>query len=89
MGGLLCVPTATFSDPLSDQVPLSQQQIEKTVKTCVRKVQEARWGAFEAFWNSASGRVENNAHLMPSLAPALFAFNKCMADLGVPLKYDK
>jgi hypothetical protein len=40
---------------------------------------------FDAFYNSAAGRVENNAFLDGDL-PALYQFNKCMASQGFPLK---
>jgi hypothetical protein len=64
--------------------------IEATVKRCLHRVhEETQLGLFDAFWNAASGKVENNAHLNRFLAPGLFAFNKCMAEEGVPFNYNK
>jgi hypothetical protein len=71
----------------------SQAIIEKAVKHCVDVVHqfpadqmEAQFfKRFDAFYNPASGRVENNGYLNGDLPP-VYQFNKCMASQGVPLK---
>lgn len=75
---------------------LNKQQVDTlhaVVKDCVRSVHEAApsdyevtyWRGFDAFYNPGSGRVENNAILVGQ-APAKFAFYKCMAENGIPLR---
>lgn len=51
---------------------------------------------FDAYYNSATGAVENNASSFPisdfrgvANQAALFQFNKCMAQHGIPLEYKK
>jgi hypothetical protein len=38
------------------------------------------------FYNPSTGKIENNVTTMGD-QKALFAFNKCMAEQGFPLKY--
>ena len=67
--------------------------IDDVVKQCVDVVHRfpadksdlSFFKKFDAFYNSAAGRVENNAFLDGDL-PALYQFNKCMASQGFPLK---
>jgi hypothetical protein len=40
---------------------------------------------FDAFYNPASGLVQNNATTVGS-QPSLFVFQKCMAEHGLPLR---
>jgi hypothetical protein len=40
---------------------------------------------FDAFYNPATGRVENNGYLNGDVPPQ-YQFNKCMASQGLPLK---
>lgn len=42
------------------------------------------WTGFDAYYNPASGRVENNV-MYNGQRPALYAFNKCMSAKGVPV----
>lgn len=69
--------------------------IEKTVAYCVNVVHTTRAAAddpfgplfykhFDAFYNPASGLVENSARLEGEQRP-LFIFKKCMSEQGVPL----
>jgi hypothetical protein len=69
------------------------ENIEKTVTECVGVVHQAKpadqsytryYGQFDAFYNTVSGKVENNA-AFSGAQPALFVFDKCMAQRGVPL----
>jgi hypothetical protein len=63
--------------------------IDDVVKQCVDGVHRfpadksdlSFFKKFDAFYNSAAGRVENNAFLDGDL-PALYQFNKCMASQG-------
>jgi hypothetical protein len=76
----------------------SQAIIEKVVKHCVDVVHqypahnELTIGTnpnffknFDAFYNPATQRVENNGYLNGDI-PAQYQFNKCMASQGFPLK---
>ena len=72
--------------------PLSNEQIEKLKKAIFQCTQGVRISApdnifyskFDAYYNPASGRVENN-NMYQGGGPAVYAFNKCMAVLGIPL----
>jgi hypothetical protein len=62
--------------------------INKTVTECLKVVHSladdyAKY--FDAFYNPATGKVENNV-IYATGRSALFQFNKCMAQHGVPLK---
>jgi hypothetical protein len=71
----------------------TQTAINDAVKYCVDVVHrfpadpiEAQFfRGFDAFYNPASGRVENNGYRNGDLPP-LYEFNKCMASQSVPLK---
>ena len=89
-------PTATQATPPSPEQ--SQAIIEKAVKHCVDVVHqfpahnqmdvgtdEKFFKHFDAFYNPASGRVENNGYLNGDIPPQ-YQFNKCMASQGFPLK---
>lgn len=62
--------------------------INKAVSQCLKVVHSSTDDEyakyFDAFYNQASGLVENNV-IYVSGRPALFQFNKCMAQHGVPL----
>jgi len=67
--------------------------IEATVDYCVERARQPQPGelqrnlhtGFEAFYNPGTGEVEHNATLWGNDQPALFAFQKCMAQQGYPL----
>jgi hypothetical protein len=77
---------------------ISPGQIEKVVKHCVDVVHQfpahnqmdigtnaSFFAHFDAFYNPATGRVENNGYLNGDIPPQ-YQFNKCMASQGFPLK---
>jgi hypothetical protein len=76
--------------------PLTVDQIENTEKTvteCVEVVHEVKpadpsytryYAQFDAFYNAVSGKVETNA-AFSGVQPALYVFDKCMAERGIPL----
>jgi outer membrane murein-binding lipoprotein Lpp len=75
--------------------PLTESQIEilkKTISQCVRFVKGSApkgefkdevYAKFDAFYNPATGRVQNNNQYVDQ--SALYTFNKCMAEHGFPL----
>jgi hypothetical protein len=82
-------------------IPLPVMAQEKTsidtvIKQCVDvvhhfpadQIEKTFFKNFDAFYNPASGQVENNAIVVGDQA-ALYQFNKCMASHGFPLKYAK
>ena len=82
----------------SQEKESAEMQISKTVKHCVAEVRRIGkcgpetcaqdsdfYKNFDAFYNSAADRVENNVTLQGERKP-LFVFNKCMAEKGLPLK---
>lgn len=81
----IAVPThAQTSDPA----------INAAVTACVEHVHKMTpsspyfadaYRQFDAFYNPASGEVENNA----ALRDPLYEFNKCMTLHGVPLSYPR
>jgi len=86
--GLLLASVASMAQEKSPK-----STIDDVVKQCVDvmhrlpadKSDLSFFKKFDAFYNSAAGRVENNAFLDGDL-PALYQFNKCMASQGFPLK---
>jgi hypothetical protein len=60
--------------------------IVKTVSFCVAEVRKlGEWANhFDAFYNSATKMVENNAIYVRDQS-ALYEFRKCMASQGLPL----
>ena len=69
------------------------QALEIAIASCVKVVRESAptdsyakkyWTEFDSYYNSGSGKVEDNANLNGHL-PAKYAFNKCMARMGIPL----
>src|SRR5690349_11696872 len=83
-------PTATQGTTQTISPEQSQALIEKAVKHCVDVVHqfpadqiEAQFfKRFDAFYNSATGRVQNNGYLNGDLPP-LYQFQKCMASQGL------
>lgn len=82
--------------PKSDsQNSLSSEHLaslNKAISLCVSRVrasapsgQELFYKSFDAFYNQETGRVINNVQFQGGV-PALFVFNKCMSDQGIPLK---
>lgn len=77
--------------------PLSEEQIvmlKKVITQCVQVVRnsapkddlsERFYAQFDAFYNPASGRVQNN-NIYNGGLPAVYAFNKCMTSQGFPLQ---
>ena len=88
---LLGLLLASLASMAQEKSPKST--IDDVVKQCVDVVHRfpadnsdlSFFKKFDAFYNSAAGRVENNAFLDGDL-PALYQFNKCMASQGFPLK---
>jgi len=83
---------ARHNDTISPEQ--SQAIIEKVVKHCVDVVHqfpahnqmdigtnENFFKHFDAFYNRATGRVENNGYLNGDIPPQ-YQFNKCMASKG-------
>jgi hypothetical protein len=62
--------------------------INKAVSECIKFVHafsdDSFFKRFDAYYNVATGRVENNVMYVGERA-ALFQFNKCMAQHGFPL----
>ena len=85
--GLLLASVASMAQEKSPK-----STIDDVVKQCVDVVHRCPadksdlsfFKKFDAFYNSAAGRVVNNAFLDGDL-PALYQFNKCMASQGFPL----
>lgn len=77
------------SPSIAQQPPDS---VEAVVKACVAQVrsfqadeiQQPFFKQFDAFYNAATGLVQNNAYRNGD-QPPLFQFNKCMASKGMPL----
>jgi hypothetical protein len=78
--------TRAFSDP-------SAEQINAVVKACVEVSRASdpadpsiknQWH-FDAYYNAATGRFHNNVQYNFQQR-FIFAFNKCMAERGFPLK---
>ena len=67
--------------------------IKKAISDCLKVVHsypaepmnESFFKRFDAFYNTASGRVEDSGVYVGDQAPR-FQFHKCMAQHGVPLK---
>ena len=91
-------PAATQGTTNTISPEQSQAIIEKVVKHCVDVVHqfpahnqmdigtnENFFKHFDAFYNRATGRVENNGYLNGDIPPQ-YQFNKCMASQGLPLK---
>ena len=63
--------------------------LNKAISTCVQKVRSTApsdevYSKFDAYYNSASGKVFNNNQYVSQ--EAVYAFNKCMQSSGFPLK---
>jgi glucan-binding YG repeat protein len=71
--------------------PLTESQIvmlKKTISQCVQFVKSSApnnevYSKFDAFYNPASGRVQNNNQYVDQ--SSIYAFNKCMTEQGFPL----
>jgi hypothetical protein len=72
-----------------DQVP----SLKRAIAECVQVVRAATpsssvayqfYASFDAYYNTAAGRVENN-NIYNGGLPAVFEFNKCMTTQGFPL----
>jgi hypothetical protein len=89
----ICTILISQNDAFAQQ-DNSAVAIKKIVKQCVDYVHnykesdpnyQDRNTLFDAFYNSASGKVENNA-LLNIDQKALYIFKKCMAEKGLPLQ---
>jgi hypothetical protein len=84
-----CGPVTAFA-----QSSQNNAAIVNVVKSCVGVVHNDSsagylavfYQNFDAFYNPATGVIENNVVNVGG-QEALFAFNKCMAGQGFPLKY--
>jgi hypothetical protein len=92
--GWLALSTPTMAQ---NAPPITAPPVTKAVKHCVSVVHAIRaapaedymnafFKRFDAFYNPASGKIENNA-ISVGDQQALFAFNKCMTEQGFPLTY--
>jgi hypothetical protein len=69
--------------------------VEAAVDYCVEQARQPQPGelqrnlhnGFDAFYNPGTGEVEHNATLWGNDQPAVFAFQKCMAQQGHPLAH--
>lgn len=83
MRGIVSVVTlAAFATPSLAQT--AAEAITKTVSYCVGEVHKSGFQRFDAFYNPATGLVENNAFTVGD-QNALYVFRKCMAAQGIPL----
>ena len=86
-------PKAVLNDP-PQPTAIQDAAIKQAIAQCVQFVRgeastkgelDAKFYAgFDAFYNEATGRVQNNVVLNGGMAP-LFEFNKCMSSRGIPL----
>ena len=65
---------------------MAADSIQQAAKTCIKVVHDSGYALFDAFYNPATKVVENNVAYVYQ-KPALFPFNKCMAQQGFPLSY--
>jgi len=92
---LVCAAILSLQSPARAQPPQTDL-IQKAVSTCVATVHSTRvsqdqsylqpfFNNFDAYYNPATGLVSNNAQSVGDFK-ALFVFQKCMAEMGFPLK---
>jgi hypothetical protein len=75
------------STAFADQTTVDAAAVAKAVSKCVDIVRSKgdEWSkGFDAFYNPATGRLENNVVYAGGREP-LFRFNKCMVQQGFPL----
>jgi len=90
-------PAAAQNTTTTQNPQIDTQTVERVIRHCVEVVHQSAktdpvyktpdlstWGfaQFDAFFNAGTGRVENNG----GNPQAIYAFNKCMAASGVPLR---
>jgi hypothetical protein len=84
---LALVQTALAQETKTQQTPAETATINKAVSKCLdfvrTKADPVFSKGFDAYYNPATGRVENNAALIGD-KESLSRFNKCMAEQGVP-----
>jgi hypothetical protein len=84
---LLSIPTPADAGNSQSDVT----RIESAIRICVTEAQKINY-KFDAFYNQASGKAENNVptsvpgYELESWENALYTFRKCMASQGWPLK---
>jgi hypothetical protein len=69
--------------------PAQIENLKKTISLCVDAARKSAPGdamaqEFDAFYNPGNGQVQNNVRFQGQ-RPALYAFNKCMTERGIPL----
>ena len=79
-------PKAKASPSYSPEQVASVNAVVKLCAAAVRKTapDDKFYSEFDAYFNVAAGRVLNNTVYMGS-RPAVYQFNKCMADNGTPI----
>jgi hypothetical protein len=90
----ICFVTALGSSTVLAQSTPTDAPGVKAVNHCVSVVHDAHtepgfehfYKNFDAYYNAATGGVENNAQTYGD-QKALYVFNKCMAQQGFPLKF--
>lgn len=84
-----CVTIACSIGPAAAQTdPVTTALIVAAVKVCVVEVHKSADSFakhFDAFYNPATGLVENNAVYVGD-QPSVYQFRKCMTAAGYPLK---
>jgi hypothetical protein len=82
----VCVLAALAASLPTSAMAASAKEINDIVKICVVRVRlqnDVPSQRFDAFYNSATARVENNARYIADQEP-LYRFEKCMARHGLP-----
>jgi hypothetical protein len=100
-GVALGVALACLASPgmAQQNAPPEPAQVASAVKHCVEFVHQfpthdqmdvttnaGFFKKFDAFYNLATGTVQNNATDVVGDTEPLYEFNKCMAEEGLPLK---
>jgi hypothetical protein len=79
---------------LAQTNPVDSATVSRVVNNCLHIVRNTRpeeswmqsyYANFDAFYNAATGTVQNNAQTSGDMK-ALFLFNNCMAGQGSPLR---
>jgi hypothetical protein len=81
------VTACVLASPIATPA-IAADTVDNAVQVCIQVTHKSGYPYFDAFYNPATKRVENNISLAYQ-QPALFYFNKCMASQGFPLSYEK
>jgi hypothetical protein len=80
---------AQEKETTTQKAPAETATINKAISKCLNfvrtKADPVFSKGFDAYYNPATGRVENNAALIGD-KESLSRFNKCMAQQGIPLR---